>query len=127
MIPQVPTVFGGVSLVLVVVAIKALIAPHGISCHLIWPFEKWLILNLFQHLAHWLSEHNINCLKVSSSELPSKVSPWSIIIVSVRLKIPHLLRDNLSLSFPLLLFFFNSLVLINPVHELAHAGDRFAS
>ena len=127
MIPQVPTVFGGVSLVLVVVAIKALIVPHGISCHLIWPFEKWLILNLFQHLAHWLSEHNINCLRVSSSELPSKISPWSIIIVSVQLKIPHLLRDNLSLTFPLLLVFLNPFIFVNPIHELTHNGDRFTS
>ena len=64
MIPQIPTVLNGVSLVLVVVAIKALIAPHGISCHLIWPFEERLILNLFQHLMHWLLEHNINHLSV---------------------------------------------------------------
>ena len=40
MIPQIPGVLGGVSLVLVVVAIKALIVPYGISCHLIWPFEE---------------------------------------------------------------------------------------
>ena len=65
MIPQIPAVLGGVSLVLVVVEIKALIAPHGIYCHLVWPFEEWLILNLFQYLVHWLSEHSINRLNVS--------------------------------------------------------------
>ena len=127
MIPQVPTVFGGVSLVLVVVAIKALIVPHGISCHLIWPFEKWLILNLFQHLAHWLSEHNINSLRVGSSRLPSKVSLWSVIIVSVRPEISPLLKDNLSLTFPLLLVFLDPFIFVNPIHELTHNGDRFTS
>ena len=64
MIPQIPGVLGGVSLILVVMEIKALITPHGISCHLIWPFEERLILNLFQYLMHWLLEHNINHLSV---------------------------------------------------------------
>ena len=64
MIPQILVVLGDVSLVLVVVAIKVLITPYEISCHLIWPFEEWLILNLFQYLVHWLSEHNINRMSV---------------------------------------------------------------
>ena len=127
MIPQVPIVFGGVSLVLVVVAIKALIAPHRISYHLIWPFEEWLILNLFQHLVHWFSKHNINCLRVGSSRLPSKVSPWSVIIVSVRPEISPLLKDNLSLTFPLLLVFLNPFIFVNPIHELTQTSDKFTS
>ena len=64
MVPQIPVVFGGISLVLVVMAIKVLIALHGISYHLIWPFEEQLILNLFQYLVHWLSEHSINYLSI---------------------------------------------------------------
>ena len=64
MVPQIPIVLGGVSLVLVVMAIKALIAPYGVSCHLIWPFEERLILNFFQYLVHWFSEHIINRLSV---------------------------------------------------------------
>ena len=47
MISQILAFFGGMSLVLMVVAIKALIAPHRISWHLIWSFEEQLILNLF--------------------------------------------------------------------------------
>ena len=127
MIPQVSIVFGGVSLVLVVVAIKALIAPHRISCHLIWPFEEWLILNLFQHLVHWFSEHNINSLRVGSSRLPSKVSLWSVIIVSVRPEISPLLKDNLSLTFPLLLVFLDPFIFVNPIHKLTQIGDKFTS
>ena len=46
MVSQISTVFCSMSLVLVILAIKALIAPHGVSCYLIWPFEEWLILNL---------------------------------------------------------------------------------
>ena len=64
MILQILTVLGDVSLVLVVVAIKVLITPYEISCHLIWPFEERLILNLFLYLMHWLSKHNINRLSV---------------------------------------------------------------
>ena len=45
MILQISTVLCGVSLVLVVLAIKALM-PQGVYCHLIWPFEERLILNL---------------------------------------------------------------------------------
>ena len=127
MIPQILVVLGDVSLVLVVVAIKVLITPYEISCHLIWPFKEWLILNLFQYLVHWLSEHNINRMSVGRPWLPSKVSPRSVIIVSIRPEIPPLLRDNLSLSFPLLLVFLNPFVLINPVPKLAHIGNRFAS
>ena len=127
MIPQILVVLGDVSLVLVVVAIKVLITPYEISCHLIWPFEEWLILNLFQYLVHWLSEHNINRMSVGRPWLPSKVSSRSVIIVSIRPEIPPLLRDNLSLSFPLLLVFLNPFVLINPVPKLAHIGNRFAS
>ena len=46
MIPRSSTILCGVSLVLVVLAIKALIASHGVSSHLIWPFKEWLILDL---------------------------------------------------------------------------------
>ena len=53
MIPQIPAVLGSMSLVLVVVAIETLIAPHGISRHLVWPFEERPILNLLQYLMHW--------------------------------------------------------------------------
>ena len=76
---------------------------------------------------HWLSEHSINCLNVGSSGLPSKVSPWSVIIVSIRPEISPLVRDNLSLTFTLLLVFLNSFILVNPIHELTHTSDKFTS
>ena len=65
MIPQIPVVLDGVSLVQVVVAIKALVAPHGVSSHLVWPFEERLVLNLLQNLMLRFSEHRINCLSIS--------------------------------------------------------------
>ena len=46
MIPQIPAVFHGVPLILMILAIKALIAPHGVSNHLVRPFEERLVLNL---------------------------------------------------------------------------------
>ena len=65
MISQIPVVLGNVPLVLVVVAIKALITPHGVPCHLIWPFEECLILNLFKDLMHQFLEHSIDHLSIS--------------------------------------------------------------
>ena len=46
MVPQIPTVLRSVSLVLMVLAIKALVAPHRVSSHFFQPFEEWLILDL---------------------------------------------------------------------------------
>ena len=126
MIPQISTVLCGVPLVLVVLAIKTLIALQGVSCHRVWPFEERLILNLLQNLKYRFSEHRINHLGTGRPRLPNKVLSRSVVIVSVRLKISTLLRDNLSLSFPLLLVFLNPLILVNPVHELAQAGDKFS-
>ena len=64
MILQISTVLCGVSLVLVVLAIKALIAPQGVSCYLICQFEERLILNLLQNLMYQFSEHHINLLSI---------------------------------------------------------------
>ena len=63
MIPQISIVPRNVSLVLVL-AIKALIAPYRVSCHLIFPFEERLILDLFLNLVHRISEHCINHLSI---------------------------------------------------------------
>ena len=46
MVPQILTVFRSVPLVLMILAIKALVASQGVSGHLVWPFEEWLVLNL---------------------------------------------------------------------------------
>ena len=64
MVSQIPTVLYNVSLVLMVLAIKALVAPHGVSSHLVWPFEERLILNLLQNLMYQFSEHRINLLSI---------------------------------------------------------------
>ena len=127
MIPQVPAVLSGVSLVLVVVAIKVLIAPHWVPSHLIWPSEEWFILDFFENLTHQLSEHSIDRLSISRPRLPNKISTRPVIIILVQPEIPPLLRDSLSLSFPLLLVFLYPFILINLVHELAYTGDKFTS
>ena len=64
MVSQIPTVLHNVSLVLMVLAIKALVAPHGVSSHLVWPFEERLILNILQNLMYQFSEHRINLLSI---------------------------------------------------------------
>ena len=46
MISQSSTILCGVSSVLVVLAMKALIEPYGVSSYLIWPFKERLILDL---------------------------------------------------------------------------------
>ena len=127
MILQISIVLYGVPLVLVVLAIKALIMLQRVSCHLVWPFEERLILNLLQNLKYRFSEHRINHLGTGRPRLPNKVLSRSVVIVSVRLKISTLLRDNLRLPRPLLLVFLNPLILINSIHELAYTGSKFPS
>ena len=101
MVPQVPVVLNGVPQFLVVLAIQVLVALHGISCHLIWPFEERLVLDLLQNLMYRISEHSVNCLRVGRSGLPCKVSPQSVVVVvkSVRPEVLPLLRDNLHFTF----------------------------
>ena len=46
MAPQIPAILRSVSLVLMVLTIKALVAPNKVSSYLVWSFEEWLVLNL---------------------------------------------------------------------------------
>ena len=125
MVPQIPTVFRSVPLVLMILAIKALFTSQGVFGHLVWPFEEWLVLHLLQNLMHWFSEYCINGLGVGRPRLSSKISLGPVFIESVRLEIPPPLRDNLSLSFTQLLIFLNPFILVNTVHKLAQAGGWF--
>ena len=124
MTPQSSTIFYGVPSLLVVLAIKALLALHRVSSYLIWPFKVWLILNSFQDLMHWFPEHRANHLSSNRPRLLSKVFSGQNIVVSVRPEIPHILKDNLSFPFPLLLVFLDPLILINTVHELMYTPYR---
>ena len=91
--------------VLVVLAIKVLIAPQGLSRHLIRPPEVWLVLDFLQHPMYWFSEYSIDSLCVGCSGLPYEISPQAIAVISVQPKIPLLLRDNLLFSSTLQLVF----------------------
>ena len=74
---------------------------------------------------YWLSEHRINRLRSHRPRLPSKIPLGPVIIVSFRPEIPLVLRDNLSLSLPLLLVFLNLLVFVNTIHKQTHTPYRF--
>ena len=73
--PEVPVVLRGMSVVLVVLAIKVLIAPRGFPRHLIRPLKVWFILDFLQHSMYWFSEHSIDSLCVGCSKLPYEISP----------------------------------------------------
>ena len=94
-----------------IMAIKVLIALRRVSSQFIWPLEKWFVLNLFQNLTDRFSKHHINHLGVDRPWLSYIIPFRPIVIVLVRPKIPHLLRDNLSLPFSLQLVVFNPFVL----------------
>ena len=115
------------SVVLVVLAIKVLVLLCGISRHLIRTSKVWFAVDFFQHLMHWFSEYSLDVLCIGCLRLPCEISPRATVGVSVRPEIPHLLRDNLLLSLALHLVFFYALVLIDPIHQLAHAGGRLVS
>ena len=63
-VPEVPVILRGMSMVLVILAIKVLITFHGFSCHLIQPPKVWLVLNFLQHLMHRFLEYNADSLCV---------------------------------------------------------------
>ena len=125
MVPQVSTILDSVPMVLMIMAIEALITPHRISCHLVRPFEEWLVCNPFQNLLYWFLEHSIHCLSVGRFWLPNKIFPRSVIIGPVQPEIPPLLRDHLCLSFPLRLVLLYFPVHVNPIHKLMYTDKRF--
>ena len=69
---------------------------------------------------YWLSEYCVNHLRSCRPRLPNKIPSGLVIIVSVRPEIPPVLRDNLSLSLPLLLVFLDPLIFVNTVHKPTH-------
>ena len=73
---------------------------------------------------HRIFEYSVYRLRSYRLGLSREISSRPVIIVTVRPKIPPLLRDNLALSLILLLVFLNPLILVNPIHELAYASDR---
>ena len=103
-------------MVLVVLTIKVLIAPRGFLRHLIRPLKVWFVLNFLQHPMYWFSEHSTDSLCVGCSELPDEISHWAVAVISVRLEILPLLRDNLLLSLTLQLVFLYSFILVNLIH-----------
>ena len=112
-------------MILVILAVQVLVSLCGLPCHFVRPFEVWFVLDLLQHLVHWFSEYNPDAPHTGRLWLPRKVSPRTAVCVSVRPEIPPLLRDNLLLSSALYLVLLYPLILVNPVHQLAHAGGRF--
>ena len=70
----------------------------------------------------------MDCLCPDGSRLLRVIPFWLVTVVkAVRPEVPPLLRDNLRFVVSHLLVFFDSLVLVNSVHELAHTGDQFPS
>ena len=63
-VPKVPAVLRGMSVVLVILAINVLIALCGLSRHLIRPPKIWLVLDFLQHPMYWFSEYSTNSLRV---------------------------------------------------------------
>ena len=113
--------------VLVVLAIKVLIAPCGLFRYLIRLLKVWLVLDFFQHPMYWFSEYSIDSLCVGYSRLPYEISPQAVAVISVRPEIPPLLGDNLLFSPTLQLVFLHSFILIDSIHQLAYTGGRLAS
>ena len=73
-IPEVPTILRGMSVVLVVLAIKVLVSLCGLSRHLIWSSKVWFAFDFFQHLMHWFLEYSPDVLRVGYLRLPCEIS-----------------------------------------------------
>ena len=115
------------SVVLMVLAIKVLIAPHGFPRHLIRSLKVWFVLDFLQHSMYWFSEHSIDSLYVGCSRLPYEISPQAIAVMSIRPEISPLLRDNLFFSLTLQPIFLYSFIFIDLIHQLAHTSGKLAS
>ena len=76
---------------------------------------------------HRFSEHSVYHLRSCKPRLPSKIPSGSIIVVAVQPEIPHILRDNLTLSLALLLVLLNPFILINLIHKLVYTINRLPS
>ena len=126
-IPEVLATLRGMSVVLVVLAIKVQVSLRGLSHHLIRPSKVQLVLDFFQHLMHWLLEYNPDIMRIGCLRLPCEISTGAIVGISIQPEIPPLLRDNILFSLALQLVFLYSLILIDPIHQLAHIGGRLAS
>ena len=82
-IPEVPAILCGVSVVLVVLAIKVLVSLYRLSRHLIWPSKVWFALDFFQHLMRRFSEYSPDVLRVGYPRLPCEISHRVIVDVSI--------------------------------------------
>ena len=114
-------------MVLVVLAIKVLIAPHRLSCHLIRPLKIWLVFYFLQHPMYWFSEYSIDSLCVGYFILPYEISPRTVAVIPVRPEIPPLLRDNFLFSSTLQLVVLHSFIFIDLIHQLAHTSGGLAN
>ena len=126
-VPEVPAILRGMSMVLVALAIKVLIALRGLSHHLIWPPKVWLVIDFLYHLMHWFPEYSTDSPCIGCLWLPCEISPQAIVVISVWPEIPPLLRDNLLFSLTLQLVFLYSFILVDLIHQLAHTGGKLAS
>ena len=80
---EVPAILRGMFVVLVVLAIKVLIAPRGFPRHLIRPLKVWFVLDFLQYPVYWFSEHSIDNLCVGCSRLPYEISLLAVAIILV--------------------------------------------
>ena len=99
-----------------VLAMKALITLHGVSSHLIWPLEIWLILYLLLDLVYRLFEHYVNYLASSMPSMSNKTFPGLITIIPFWPKVSSVLGNYLFLPLSLLLILLHSFIFINLVH-----------
>ena len=114
------------SVILVILAVQVLVSLYELPCHFVRPSEVWFVLDFLQHLVHWFSEYSPDVPRAGRLWLPHKVSPRTTVYVQVRPEIPPLLRDNLLLPSALHLVLLYPLILVDPVHQLGHAGGGFA-
>ena len=103
-------------MVSMVLTIEISVSLFRVSHHLIGPFEERFILNLFQDLMNGFSEYGSDHLIVIRRLLLNIIPSRPVIIVSVRPKFSHFLRDKLSFLFSLLLINFYPFILVHPIH-----------
>ena len=104
-----------------ILAIKTLITPCGVTSIFIWPLEVWFDLYLLKNLTHKLLEYYADHQGSRKPSMSSKISLGSIVIIPLRPKAFLVRRSHFCLPLPLLLIILNLFIFISSIHELMHA------
>jgi len=99
-------ILSNVPTILMILTVETLIMLHGVTSHFYF----------LENLMNRLLEHCTNHLRTRMPSMSRKISPESIVVISLRPKVSLVKKSHLWFPLPLLLILFNPFMLVNPIH-----------